>query len=330
MINIEIKSWTSHHNHFLYSILHYTSFNGLKFNISLNESLPASGIIMRYNNKTVFLDYSDDFVFLANPDEYDFYFKRSLKKDETISSVLPLNFQVNLAYKPFMLLLKMPFEFNFIKKSSVEIVRAIDFFKITNMSHFSMLVNKFNSKSTDSNGRIIFCTRLWDPNKSSDSAEKQRREAQNYFRINACKIIKNNYPNSFVGIFDSELARNICPELIFKSKILSKKKYFAELLKSDICIADDGLKDSAGWKIGEYLMFGKAVITTPLNVKINDFSKGVNYLELNSRTAIDELPQNIDFLLEDKKYREMCLINKEWSEKYLFPNSYIENILKHL
>lgn len=51
---------------------------------------------------------------------------------------------------------------------------------------------------------------------------------------------------------------------------------------------------------------------------------------LTNRASFEELPEKIDFLLEDDKYKQMGLNNKNWSEKYLFPNSYIENILKNL
>jgi glycosyltransferase involved in cell wall biosynthesis len=228
------------------------------------------------------------------------------------------------------MVLKMPIDFNFIRHSKVEFFRALDFLKITNMSHFSMLLSKFRGNSKTNNGRVIFCTRLWDPKNTNDEKERERRVSQNFFRINACRIIKANFPNSFVGVFDSELARRVCPELIFKSKILSKKEYLKELSKADICIADDGLKDSAGWKIGEYLMMGKAVISTPLNVYISDFYENKNYMVLTNRTAFEELTEKIDFLLKDDKYMEMGLNNKSWSEQYLFPNAYVENILKYL
>lgn len=330
MINIEIKQWTSHHNHFMYSLLLYCESNRMVFKVKINESLSSVGIVIKYNEKIAYLDYSDDFHFSDMPEKYDFYYKRSLKREHMRHNIFPLNFQVNFAYHPYKMALKMPLDFNFIKQSKVEFCRAIDFLKITNMSHFSMLLSKFKNSSTANNGRVIFCTRLWDPKNTNDEEEKIRRERQNFFRINACRIIKANYKNSFVGVFDSELARKLCPELIFNSKVLSKKAYLEELLKADICIADDGLKDSAGWKIGEYLMLGKAVITTPLNVYISDFYEGKNYMVLTNRASFEELPEKIDFLLEDDKYKQMGLNNKNWSEKYLFPNSYIENILKNL
>ena len=95
----------------------------------------------------------------------------------------------------------------------------------------------------------------------------------------------------------------------------------------DIGIADDGLKDTPGWKIGEYLLFGKAVITTPLSVALNDFKEGVHYEMVSNRSAYHELPDKIQGLLTNKKYMDMASANKDWSDKYLHPNSYIQRIL---
>lgn len=99
------------------------------------------------------------------------------------------------------------------------------------------------------------------------------------------------------------------------------------LLNADIGIADDGLKDTPGWKIGEYLMFGKAVITTPLNVVIENFSEQVNYEKLSSRNSYEELPEKIENLLMGQKYLEMGQNNFIWSNLNLHPKNYIKKIL---
>jgi len=327
MITIEINSWNSHLNHLLYALFFYCKKNKVKFLIKENSAISTVCLKVNFKGKILFFDYSDDFKFEANPKEFDYYFKRSITFENISERILPLNFQINFAYQPLSLLLKMPLSIRFIKKSKVEIIRALDFFGITNMSHFSMLLHTFRLKK-NSNGRIIFCTRLWNPNNAIDDAEKQRREKQNLFRIEACRIIKKNFNNSFVGVFDSDLARILCPDLIFKEKVLSKKRYLNELRKSDICVVDDGLKDSIGWKFGEYVLFGKAIISTPTTVYIESFFKNKNYLELSNRLAYSELIDSIQVLLNDNFYLEMGKNNSEWASNYLEPEAFISNILK--
>jgi hypothetical protein len=70
-------------------------------------------------------------------------------------------------------------------------------------------------------------------------------------------------------------------------------------LKYNIGIADDGLKDTPGWKIGEYLLYGKAIITTPLNISLDNFKESVNYELLSTRSSFLELPDKIESLLKD-------------------------------
>lgn len=138
--------------------------------------------------------------------------------------------------------------------------------------------------------------------------------------------MKKNFKIAKVGIFDGKLAREVCPDLIFPNKTISKKEYFNELSSSSICIADDGLKDTPGWKIGEYALMGKSIISTPINVVVEGFNESENYLKLSSRDAFEELPNNIEYLLLNKKYKEFLKDNVQWSKNYLEPVKYISNI----
>ncbi|HEY1196411.1 hypothetical protein, partial [Flavobacterium sp.] len=188
-------------------------------------------------------------------------------------------------------------------------------------------IRYFPKKVSDNNGKIIFHTRLWNPDNHMDLGEKQRRQVQNEFRIEACRIIKSNFKNSSVGLFSDSLSQKVAPDLLLDSKKTSKKEYFHSLLKADIGIADDGLKDTPGWKIGEYLLFGKSVISTPLNVVIENFNEHVNYEKLTGRNAYQELPDKIENLLSGKKYLEMGHNNLIWSDLNLHPKNYIKRVL---
>lgn len=99
--------------------------------------------------------------------------------------------------------------------------------------------------------------------------------------------------------------------------------------KSDICIADDGLKGTPSWKIGEYVMLNKAIISTPIKTIVEQFKSEKNYINLEDRTNFKNLPDIINELIKSKLYLEIKENNKIWSNKYLRPDSYIENILKN-
>lgn len=327
-MKLELPSWTSHHNMLIYSVLFYCEENNLDFSIVLNNKIVSGGAILHIKGKIIFFDYSDNSIFIDNPEKYDFYLKRSLLFKDYNKNVYPLNFQVNFSYKALKLVSKFDFR-DFVNiRNRTEIIRAVDYFNLgTNLSHNAMDVRCFPKRVNDNNGKIIFHTRLWNPKNHPDNEEKQRRINQNEFRIEACRIIKSNFKNSSVGLFSDSLSKIMAPDLLLDSKITSKKQYFKSLLKADIGVADDGLKDTPGWKIGEYLLFGKAVITTPLNVVIENFNEHINYEKLSARNSFNELPEKIEHLLAGKKYLEMGKNNFAWSDLNLHPRSYIKRIL---
>ncbi|SFD72405.1 hypothetical protein [Flavobacterium phragmitis] len=325
---LELPSWSSHHNMLIYSVLFYCEENNLDFNIVFSNKIMNAGAVLHVSEGRIFFDYSDSILFIDDPKKYDFYFKRSLRQADYIENVYPLNFQVNFSYKSLSLLLKINFKSLIDNRNRTEVIRGIDYFNIgTNLSHRAMDIRYFPEKVNDNNGRIIFHTRLWDPKNNSDFKEKERREIQNEFRIEACRIIKNNFKNSSVGIFPDSLSQKIAPDLLLDLKKTSKKEYFSSLLKADIGIADDGLKDTPGWKIGEYLLFGKSIVSTPLNVTIEEFDEHVHYEKLSTRNAYNELPEKIENLLSEKKYLEMGQNNFIWSNLKLHPKNYIKRIL---
>ena len=332
MIKLEIRHWSSHLNMLIYSLLYYCEKNEMVFDLNIKETLPYSSAILYYNNTIVFFDYSDSTIFIENNKKYDFYFKRSLLAKDYCSNIYPLNFQVNLSYKALKLVQKFKIN-DFIKNKDkkinrIELVRALDYFNvITNLSHNAMDI-RYIKNIEDNRGRVVFFTRLWNPNNHNDQDEKERRALQNEFRIKACEIIKLNFKNSYVGVFPDSYSEKMCSEnILLKVGETSKINYLKKLSQSNIGIADDGLKDTPGWKIGEYILQGKAVITTPINIEIENFNKNLNYLELSNRLSYDELPDKINHLLENKNYLEMSRENKKWSAIYLHPKNYFNRIV---
>lgn len=107
-----------------------------------------------------------------------------------------------------------------------------------------------------------------------------------------------------------------------------RKNYLSELQKSDICIADDGLKDTPGWKIGEYIIMKKAIISTPIRTVVEDFETGINYISTIDRNNYECLPDLVSDLLKNKKYMELKRNNEAWYNKYMRPDIYIENIIR--
>ncbi|WP_343616174.1 hypothetical protein [Flavobacterium sp.] len=327
-MTLELSTWTHHLTQLIYSYFYFCKEQKLEVKIIQNETVQHNGVILHVNGKTAFFDYSDDPGFIDSAELHDYYFKRSLREEDYTKNIHPLNFNIPMAYKSHLLVLNLKSDLLFHKKSRTEVIRAFDRLSLfTNSSHAVLDVKRYPKKVQDFGGNIIFHTRLWNPDNHNDADEKERRRNQNDFRINACRILKKTYKNASVGLFADKLAGELAPDLILDSKHSNKNNYFNMLSNYNICIADDGLKDTPGWKIGEYLLFGKAVVSTPLNIAVDHFKEHIHYERLSSRNAYLELPEKIDYLLEDKKYLEMGENNLIWSGEYLHPKNYFKRIL---
>ena len=327
-MKLTITCLTPHHNMLIFSYLYYCEENNIKFEIHFDLKCPHNGGILEGNGQRIFLDYSDSPVFADQPQKYDYYFKRSLREIDQKENILPLNFQVNYSYKSLSFLKKLNYKVITNKYNRIEIIRALDYFNtFTNSSHNAMDIRKFPNEVIDHKGKILFYTRLWNPDNHPDHDEKERRKQQNEFRIEACRIIKKNFKNADVGLFPDTFSSSLAPDILLDVKKTSRKEYFRLLRGCNIGIADDGLKDTPGWKIGEYLLFGKAVVTTPLNVSIDNFHENINYQKVTTRNSFIELPDKIEFLLTNNKYLEIGKTNLNWSAQYLHPKNYIKRIL---
>ncbi|KJD35913.1 hypothetical protein PW52_09325 [Tamlana sedimentorum] len=328
-MKLELSVWTHHLTHLVYSYFYYCRANKIGVNISYNPKIKYNSAKLTVHNKTILFDYSDDTKFIDTSDNFDYYFKRSLLKRDQSLNVHPLNFNVPLAYKSYQLLLKLNKDLVFHKFNRTEIGRALDVFGwFTNSGHGTLDIRNYPKTVSDFGGNIIYYTRLWNPDNNPNPDEKERRTIQNEFRINACRIIKKEFKNVEVGLYADDLSKKLASDLVLPSSKSDKKSYLKKLSKFNIGIADDGLKNTPGWKIGEYLMFGKAVVTTPLNICIDDFYEEVNYSKVSSRSAYNELPDKIEYLLQNKNYLKMCEANFIWSKNYIHPKNYLSRILK--
>jgi hypothetical protein len=327
-MRLEIHHWTPHLNMIVFSFMYYCETNNFEFDIQINSKISWNGAILYLNNETYYFDYSDDTVFIDDPKKYNYYLKRSLQIKDVNGNVYPLNLQVNYSYKSLKILTKFSIKELVNKANRIEIIRALDYFNtFTNSSHNARDVRFLPELVSENNGKVIFYTRLWNPDNHINVEEKERRRLQNDFRIESCRIIKRNFEKASVGLFPDSLSSKLAPDLLLDIKKTSMKEYYGVLRQCDIGIADDGLRDTPGWKIGEYLLHGKAVITTPLNIALNQFEEHTNYEKLSTRSSYLELPDKIDYLLKNKKYLEMGNNNLKWSNEYLHPKNYINRIL---
>ena len=64
-----------------------------------------------------------------------------------------------------------------------------------------------------------------------------------------------------------------------KEKLISLKPSFKKVRESNIVITNNGLHNVPGFRLGELLIMGKLVITTPINIKVPGLLNGIHYIE---------------------------------------------------
>lgn len=87
--------------------------------------------------------------------------------------------------------------------------------------------------------RKVFMCRLWDP----DAPEvrqynplQEDRKRINQMRIGIIRALREKLGSDFIGgVFNDSYARKICPELILRKKMTSKKHYLSIMKKCGVC-----------------------------------------------------------------------------------------------
>ena len=175
--------------------------------------------------------------------------------------------------------------------------------------------------------KVLFSTRLWPNDPKLSKALNEERDFINAMRVSIVKNLKEIYKENYIGgLYDTELARQLAPELILPSSLTIKKNYLQLLHKSDIGIGTMGLHESIGGGTGEYVAASKAIVQETLHYSVpGNFQDGVNYLSFSNvvecLAAVDKL-----FTSPEELYKMKCN-NKGYYESYLKPESIVKNSL---
>ena len=114
--------------------------------------------------------------------------------------------------------------------------------------------------------RILFLTRVWDPEKAPSEAGKDLRIKLNATRSQCIQACKKEYGDRFTGgLFMEYYAQKNYPSLAMPGSFTNKASYLQSVKEHTICIATTGLSNSIGWKLGEYVAASRAIISEPLN-----------------------------------------------------------------
>lgn len=254
----------------------------------------------------------------------DFYFKRSyneqiLENAPEDCKVYPLGLNYNL--KPegrYPKGLKEGFK-DFIKSNSI-------LSRYYSKSLFYSRDFEFYPIPAEKN-KILFLTRLWNPDEVVLEHLKVERELINNNRIDCIRACQKEFGKTFTGgIQNDNFSTLFSKDLIVPMSVTNKKAFLNTIKQSNICIGTTGLHDSIGWKFAEYVAASRAIITEPLKYEVpGEFENKKNYLMYNNK---DELIENIQSLLKSKdKLYSMMNNNFHYYNNYVRSDYLILNTL---
>jgi hypothetical protein len=166
--------------------------------------------------------------------------------------------------------------------------------------------------------RILFLTRVWDPEKAPSEAGRELRHRLNKTRTECIQACKKEYGDLFTGgLFMEEYAKKNYASLAMPGSFTNKSSYLQSVKDHTICIATTGLSNSIGWKLGEYVAASKVIVSEPLNFVLpGNFEQGKNFFEFENS---EQLLKQINFLLTNPE-----VIVETMRNNYYYYNNFVK------
>lgn len=264
----------------------------------------------------------------------DFYFKRSFDPEYVSGLAEPnkvfplgLNYPVSIAHVDIFKLQRSRLYSGTAKLKAVAKALRLDRFGIGRgeVERIDILESEPDIRAEP---KILFMTRLWNPETVEDKRQKNAIEAINEMRAECVRALRAEFRDRFFGgLARDEYSIKYFADCLLPDTGLSDKRVFLEILrKHPVCVATTGLNGSNGWKLGEYVAFSKAIISEPLKYTVpGNFAKNSNYLEFSSP---EDLVGAAASLFENRELRgEMMTNNRRYYQKYVRPDAMILNSL---
>lgn len=180
----------------------------------------------------------------------------------------------------------------------------------------------------DAPPKALFVTGAWDPHDNPQRPPESVREIHGISeaRAECLRLLRKELGDRFFGGFArSPYALKHYGDLVIPDCSLGTQGNYLKLMKQyPICVTTVGLHGSVGWKLAEYVAFGKAIVTEKLNCVVpGDFSKDANYLEFSTP---QECVEKVKLLLADAGLRrQMMANNAAYYHSFLRPDRLILN-----
>lgn len=257
----------------------------------------------------------------------DYYFKRSFSEEknatlfspENLKKMYPLGFNYLLTYP------KNPidvFSFRDFKLSVWHMLKPLIGRK--SPRYFTAEVFEAPANFKVEAPTVLFLTRLWPLTEETVGLHDYINET----RIAIIRALRKAYGEYFIGgVSDSPLSRELCPDLIMPKSMTVREKYLDIMKQADICIGSMGLRESIGWKTGEYIAASRAIVHERFHYSVpGDFAIGKNYFDFDT---VDECVAHVEYLYKnpDALYA-MKQANQQYYQEWLRPDKQVGHALE--
>jgi hypothetical protein len=325
---------TLHHFSQLLAGLEFLSYEkkiDLQYKLELGK-YPIDTFRIEMNGLNVFFDLSDNSrIYDSLYNQCDFYVKRMLLKAdlENYERLIPYGLYYPVYFKNRSL------KYLFLKDSKLlkfslkywnSISRLLDIKDCIAVNEISRL----ESEPT-LNSQIIFRARLWNPANNDIEWKKNERLILNTQRIEINRMLNKEFEPYFIGgILKDRYSEKLCPDLLLPDKEYHRKTYIKSLKKASIGISNQGLEDSIGAKMGEYVANSIAILTTPIQKfeLPGSFKEGDNYL---TYTNVNECRGLIKMLFDRPDLcQNIQMNNSKYYKEYLHPGKKVNMIIHQI
>lgn len=217
------------------------------------------------------------------------------------------------------------FHSNLVKSSFSPLIRLSDYFNHYGYQYKRPILEeltKTSERSTNQPTRpyVFMIATLWD--------QANCIEGTNLFRksfVEVCKASDCDFEGGFFASVSHPQYKEF-KDIVFDNRY-SLNSYVNKTRLSAFVFNTPAVHNCHGWKLGEYLAMGKAIISTPIfNQLPENLIHGVN---IHFVSTIDELKQGVKILLEDTGYRKKLEDGAiSYYEKYCKPTSVISRIIR--
>jgi len=212
------------------------------------------------------------------------------------------------------------YAFSNLLKTGIKPVRSIRFhFTDYNGQLRRSAISDYTQFPDTVNNYVFMIGTLWSHNNCMEGTNPQRKAF-----VEACKANKLNFEGGF-------FARPTHPQyeefrnIIFTTRYKTLE-YISKTRSSMFVFNTPAVHKCHGWKLGEFLAMGKAIISTPLsNALPDDLRHGENIHFINN---MEEMNAAVQKLASDEIYRnKLAQGARDYYEKYASPKAVIKWII---